>query len=156
MERVIAALKSAGVSERDIKTQDVLGRAGLRQRRQGNPERLRGAELGRRHPARPRQLERLVLDAASRAWANVQVYGPLLTRSNREAYEAKALESAFGNARKRAEARADAAGVQLGRVTSIVEGFNGGPGPMMDMQRAKAEPARVRRSSRVARRSRRA
>jgi uncharacterized protein YggE len=31
--------------------------------------------------------------------------------------------------------------VRLGRVTSIVEGFNGGPGPMMDMQRATAEKA---------------
>ena len=89
-----------------------------------------------------RDIERssAVLDAASRAGAN-EVYGPSLTRSNREAYEAKALESAFGNARKRAEALADAAGVRLGRVTSIVEGFSGGPQPMMDMQRAKAETA---------------
>jgi len=40
-----------------------------------------------------------------------------------------------------AEALADAAGVRLGRVTSIVEGFSGGPQPMMDVQRAQAEPA---------------
>ena len=138
MERVIAALKSAGVSEKDIKTQDVSVGPGY--------DSDKGTQSG--YAARNsvavtlRDLDRssAVLDAASRAGAN-EVYGPSLTRSNREAYEAKALESAFGNARKRAEALADAAGVQLGRVTSIVEGFSGGPQPMMDMQRAKAETA---------------
>jgi uncharacterized protein YggE len=137
MERVIAAVKSAGVSDKDIKTQDVSV---------GPNYDGKGSESG--YAARNsvsvqlRDLDRsgAVLDAASRAGAN-EVYGPSLTRSNREAYEAKALESAFGNARKRAEALADAAGVRLGSVTSIVEGFNGGPQPMLDMRVAKAETA---------------
>jgi hypothetical protein len=137
MERVIAAVKSAGVSDKDIKTQDVSV---------GPNYDGKGSESG--YAARNsvsvqlRDLDRsgAVLDAASRAGAN-EVYGPSLTRSNREAYEAKALEGAFGNARKRAEALADAAGVRLGSVTSIVEGFNGGPQPMLDMRVAKAETA---------------
>ncbi len=138
MERVIAALKSAGVADKDIKTQDVSVGPGY--------DGVKGTESG--YQARNsvsvqlRDLDRssAVLDAASRAGAN-EVYGPSLTRSNREAYEAKALESAFANARKRAEALADAAGVGLGRVTSIVEGSSGGPQPMFDMARAKSETA---------------
>ena len=104
MERVIAALRSAGVSERDIKTQDVSVGPGYDSDK-GNAERIRGAELGRRHPARLRPLERGARRSVP-GRAN-EVYGPSLTRSNREAYEAKALESAFGNARKRAEALAE-------------------------------------------------
>ena len=61
-----------------------------------------------------------MLDAATRAGAN-NVYGPSLTRSNREGLEAKALEDAVANARKRAETLADAAGVDLGAVTAISE-----------------------------------
>ena len=35
----------------------------------------------------------------------------------------------MGDARKKAEALADAAGVDLGSVTAITEGFSGGPEP---------------------------
>jgi uncharacterized protein YggE len=49
------------------------------------------------------------------------VYGPSLTRSDREGLEAKALEDAVANARKRAKTLADAAGVDLGAVTAITE-----------------------------------
>jgi uncharacterized protein YggE len=133
MERVIAALKGAGVSDKDIKTQDVS--VGLTyDEKKGSPT---GYAARNSVSVRVRELDQSssVLDAASRAGAN-EVYGPSLTRSNREAYEARALESAFGNARKRAEALADAAGVKLGRVSSIVEGFNGGPQPMWEAARA--------------------
>jgi len=139
MERVIAALKSAGVSDKDIKTQDVSVGPGY----DGENGSTSGYAARNSVSVRVRELDRssAVLDAASRAGAN-EVYGPSLTRSNREAYEAKALESAFGNARKRAEALADAAGVKLGRVSSIVEGFGGGPQPMWESARtAKAETA---------------
>jgi uncharacterized protein YggE len=133
MERVIAALKGAGVSDKDIKTQDV-SVGPTYDEEKGSPT---GYAARNSVSVRVRELDQSssVLDAASRAGAN-EVYGPSLTRSNREAYEAKALESAFGNARKRAEALADAAGVKLGRVSSIVEGFSGGPQPMWEAARA--------------------
>ncbi len=70
-----------------------------------------------------------MLDAAARAGAN-NVYGPSLTRSNREGLEAKALEDAVANARKRAETLADAAGVELGAVTSISESAPAYDGPL--------------------------
>jgi uncharacterized protein len=139
MERVIAALKGAGVSDKDIKTQDVSVGPGY----DGDKGSESGYAARNSVSVRLRELDRssAVLDAASRAGAN-EVYGPSLTRSNREAYEAKALKSAFGNARKRAEALADAAGVKLGRVSSIVEGFGGGPQPMWEAARlAKTDTA---------------
>ena len=43
--------------------------------------------------------------------------------------QAQALRRAVENARKKAEALADAAGVSLGRVTAITEGYAGGPQP---------------------------
>jgi uncharacterized protein len=139
MERVIAALKSAGVSDKDIKTQDVSVGPGY----DGEKGSTSGYAARNSVSVRVRELDRssAVLDAASRAGAN-EVYGPSLTQSNREAYEAKALKSAFGNARKRAEALADAAGVKLGRVSSIAEGFSGGPQPMWEAARtAKTDTA---------------
>jgi uncharacterized protein YggE len=135
MRKVLAAVESAGVAGRDIKTQnvsvgpdyDVEGKSAA------------GYTARNSVSVRIRSLDRAgaVLDAASRAGAN-EVYGPMLTRSNREGFEAKALEDAVANARRRAEALADAAGVRLGPVTAIVEGFSGGPEPMLAM-RAKAD-----------------
>ena len=132
MQRVIAALKAAGVQEVDIKTQDVSVGANYDDSRGASGYAARNSVS-----VRVRDLDRAgaVLDAASRAGAN-EVYGPSLTRSNREDLEAKALASAVKNARKRAEALANAAGVRLGRVTGIVEGFNGGPQPMIEARAA--------------------
>ena len=69
-----------------------------------------------------------VLDAASNAGAN-EVYGPSLTRSDQDGLQAKALREAVGDARKKAGTLADAAGVELGPVTAITEGFSGGAEP---------------------------
>jgi uncharacterized protein YggE len=60
--------------------------------------------------------------------------------------QAKALRSAVENARNKAEALADAAGVRLGPVTSMTEGSAGGPQPyyeraaMMKASDAPIEP----------------
>jgi uncharacterized protein YggE len=122
MRRLIAALKAAGVDERDIKTQNVSVGPDYRE----GPEST-GFSAQNSVSVTIHDLDRAgaVLEAASEAGAN-NVYGPSLTRSNRESLEAKALESAVKNARKRAEALAAAAEVRLGRVTAIVE--SGGDG----------------------------
>jgi uncharacterized protein len=120
MHGLIGALKDAGVASNDIKTQNVSV---------GPSYENRGGYVARNSVSvRIRELRRAgaVVDAASRAGAN-DVYGPTLTRSDREALEAKALADALANARRRAKALADAAGKPLGEVTAIVE--NGGPEP---------------------------
>jgi uncharacterized protein YggE len=118
MQRLIAALKAAGVDERDIKTQDV----SVGPNYDGGAEKTDGYTATNSVSVRIRELDRAgaVLEAASQAGAN-QVYGPALTREDREGLEQKALEGAVANARKRAQTLANAAGVDVGRVTAIVE-----------------------------------
>ena len=117
MRELIAALKAAGVAERDIQTQDVS--VGSDYDETGRSDDFVASNTV---SVLIRDLDRAgaVLDAAAKAGAN-NVYGPSLTRSNREGLEAKALEDAVASARKRAETLADAAGVDLGTVTAISE-----------------------------------
>ena len=123
MQRLIAALKAAGVDERDIRTQDV----SVGQSYDGGAEKTDGYTATNSVSVRIRELDRAgaVLEAASQAGAN-QVYGPALTREDRDGLEQKALEGAVANARKRAQTLARAAGVGVGRVTAIIE--SGQPG----------------------------
>jgi uncharacterized protein len=117
MRALIDALKAAGIAERDIQTRDVSVGSGY------DPN-GRSDEFVANNTVSVliRDLDRAgtMLDAATRAGAN-NVYGPSLTRSNREGLEAKALENAVANARKRAETLAEAAGVDLGSVTAMTE-----------------------------------
>jgi uncharacterized protein len=81
------------------------------------------------------------VDAAVAAGAN-QVYGPTLTVSDAESRYAEAVDAAFDDARARAEAIAEKAGVTLGAPIAIVEGGGGG-GPVPLYDRAEAAAADV-------------
>jgi uncharacterized protein YggE len=69
-----------------------------------------------------------VIDKAVAAGAN-EIYGPNLRVSDSDAQYAQAVDEAFDDARARAEAVAQKAGVTLGRPIAIVEGGGGGPIP---------------------------
>jgi uncharacterized protein YggE len=117
IRRLIAALKGAGISPSDIRTQDVS--VGRSYDENGEPDGFAA------HNSVSVHLEELgrageLLDAASRAGAE-EITGPSLTRSNRDTFETRALEDAVVDARGRAKALAAAAGVSLGEVTAIVE-----------------------------------
>ena len=129
MQRLIAALKAAGVADGDIKTQDVS--VGQNYEGSGQPN---GYSAHNSVSVLIRDLDQAgtVLDAASRAGAT-DVYGPSLSRSDRDGFEAKALKDAVANARIRAKALAEAAGVALGEVTAIVESGQPQPGPFYEM-----------------------
>jgi uncharacterized protein YggE len=137
MRRVIAAVRSAGVSKEDVQTQDVSVSADY-----SDSNRIDGYSASNSVLVTIRNLSRAggVLDAASNAGAN-EVYGPSLSRSDQDAVQEKALHDAVANARKKAEALADAAGVSLGRVTAITEGFSGGPEPYYADVRASSSKA---------------
>ena len=140
MRRVIDAVKSAGVEKGDIKTQDVSVSADYAE--EGRIERY---SAGNSVLVTIRDLSKAgaVLDAASNAGAN-EVYGPMLSRSDEDAQQAEALRDAVTDARKKAEALADAAGIRLGRVTAVTEGFAGGPEPYYASDaRLKAEAAPI-------------
>jgi uncharacterized protein len=134
MRRLIAALKAAGVAERDLETQNV----SVSPDYDGDAE-PDGYTASNTVSVRIRDLDRAgaVLEAASQAGAN-NVYGPSLTRANRDELEEQALEQAVENARRRAETLARAAGVRLGRVTAIVEAAERDYGWFA--QRAATEP----------------
>jgi hypothetical protein len=137
MRRVIAAVKAAGVAKDDIKTQDVSVSANY-----ADEGRIDGYSARNSVLVKIRDLDKAgpILDAASNAGAN-EVYGPTLSRSDEDALQAKALRGAVEDARKKAEALADAAGVRLGRVTSITEGSSGGWQPYYASERALAKDA---------------
>jgi len=125
MRHVLAALKAVGVDEADIKTQDISVSPSY-----ADEGRIDGYTAGNTVSVKIHDLSKAgeVLDAASNAGAN-QVYGPSLTRSDQDGLQAKALRDAVANARKKAGTLADAAGVELGPVTAITEGFSGGAEP---------------------------
>jgi len=123
MRRVIDAVKAAGVEKSDIKTQDVSVSANYADEGRIDGYSARNSALVTIHDL---SKAGAILDAASNAGAN-EVYGPTLSRSDEEALQAKALGDAVSNARTKAEALAGAAGVRLGRVAAITEGFAGGP-----------------------------
>jgi len=135
MRRLIAAVKAAGVAKEDIQTQDVSISPTY-----DDGTRVSGYSARNSVSVRIRDLAKAgaVLDAATNAGAN-EVYGPMLDRSDREDLQAKALRSAVADARSKAEALADAADVQLGQVTAISEGFEGGPQPYWSATLARAD-----------------
>ena len=125
-ERVVAALREAGLAQDDLRTEQVsvyprTGEDGLS---------VTGYDASNTVRATIRDLDQAgpTVDAAVAAGAN-QVYGPTLTVSDAESQYADAVDAAFDDARVRAEAIAEKAGVTLGAPLAIVEGGGGGVAP---------------------------
>jgi uncharacterized protein YggE len=133
MRRVLTALLSAGVAKKDMQTQDV----SLSQTYSddGAPD---GYSAHNSVSVTIRELSKAgaILDAASSAGAN-DVYGPTLSRSDEDEQQAKALRAAVDDARANARVLAEAAGVQLGPVTAIIENGNA-PEPYYPVALAKS------------------
>jgi uncharacterized protein YggE len=119
MQRVIAAVKGAGVAATDIRTHDVsVGR--------DYDARAAGYVASNSVSVRIGDVDKTgsVLEAASAAGAN-QIYGPSLTRESRYELEQTALERAVEHARRRARTLSRAAGVDLGAVIAMTEATAG-------------------------------
>src|SRR5436190_1944679 len=132
MRRVLAELFAAGVAKGDVQTQDVSVSRSY-------PDNGYSAENSVSVTIRDLAKAGSILDAASNAGAN-NVYGPTLSRSDQDELQAKALSDAVDNARAKARALADAAGVQLGSVTAIRES-GAEPMPYFDAALAKSTRA---------------
>jgi uncharacterized protein len=127
LTRVVAALRSAGIAQADIQTEQI----SLSPRTSEDGVQIVGHMAVSSVSVRVQNLDRAgpVVDAAVGAGAN-QVYGPSLTRSDQEAVYRGALKAAYADARAKAQALADAAGVTLGAMTSTVEGGASAPMPL--------------------------
>jgi len=141
MTATIAALKRAGVADRDIQTQSISLQP---QYRYGDnqPPQLTGYQAGNRVSVRLRDLQGAggVIDALVSAGAN-QIDGPNLIVEHPEAALDEARAKAVAAARARADLYAKAAGLTVRRIVRISESDGAPPivRPMAMMARAKAE-----------------
>jgi uncharacterized protein YggE len=131
MNRVVEQLKSLDIEDRDIKTTDytIFPQYGLiTSEDRGN--RITGYQVNINLQVHVRDLDRLntVIDTATLAGANqVGSIQLSINESERKQLLAEAREIAVAEARSKAEALADAAGITLGRVINVQEGERGSP-----------------------------
>ena len=118
IERVVAALRSAGIASDDIQTRYF----SVSPRTSEEGTEILGYTAENSVAIQLRNLDRAgaVIDAGVAAGAN-QVYGPSLSRSNTKELYRNALRAAVDDARAKAQVLAEAAGVSLGAVVGVVE-----------------------------------
>jgi hypothetical protein len=133
VQKVIDAIKAAGVAASDIQTQQV----SVSPRYSDDGQAIVGYTAINTVTAKIRDLSKAgaVVDAAVKAGAN-QVYGPTLSISDQSGFYADALEKAYADAKSKAQTIASAAGVSVGKVVNIVEGGGFGPVPYASAEEA--------------------
>ncbi len=144
MTRVIAALKQAGISERDIQTANINLSPQFRYG-DNKPPQLTGYQASNTVNVKLRKLDKSgdVLDALVSQGAN-QINGPQFGLDKPEAAEDEARIAAIKDARARANLYADATGLRVKRIVSISEGGQGYQPPYpMPMMHKSAEAADV-------------
>jgi hypothetical protein len=137
MTAILAALRGAGVAERDLRTEGLSLQPVMDYRNDGPPA-LRGYELRNGVVARLRDLARLpaAIDGAIAAGATT-LDGVRFDVEDRAAAEAAARDAAVADALGKAAALAAAVGASLGEVISIVEGSAALPTPFPVARGAK-------------------
>jgi len=144
MDRVLAALKRAGVADRDVQTSSINLNPEYRYQENKSPE-LVGYSATNQVSIRFRDIRNSgkILDALVAEGAN-QINGPNLTIDKPEAALDEARNNAIANGRARAELYARALGKRVTRIVSVSE--SGGsypvppPMPMM-VERMAAQAA---------------
>ena len=151
MNRVIAALKGAGIADRDIQTSNLslnpvyAPQVRLADGTYEQPEqRIVGYQANNAVTVRQRKLGEFgrVIDTLVGAGAN-QVSGPSFQMDDPDAASDEARLTAMKKARARAELYARAAGLRVGRILSISEsgGYNPGPPVLFARMAAASAPA---------------
>ena len=140
MARVVAALKRAGIAERDLSTSNVSLSPQYRYA-DNQPPVITGYQASNTLSVKFRDIAKsgVALDALVQAGAN-QIDGPAMSIDQPEAALDAARQDAVKRARTRAELYAAAAGLRVERIVSISENgedAGGSPPPPM-MYRAKA------------------
>jgi hypothetical protein len=140
MTAVLAAIKDAGIAERDIQTSRLSLQPQYDPNKAGTA-RLTGFQATNQVTVRIRDIDKLpaVLDRAIAAGAN-EMSGIEFVVSEQSKLLDQARDDAIADARRKAELYAKAAGAKLGRVVSITEeGSSAAPRPIQAM-RAGAVP----------------
>lgn len=144
MDKVMSAIKAAGIAERDIQTSGISLNPQYRYVENEAPK-ITGYQASNTVSLKVRDISKLgkVLDALAAQGAN-QINGPSFEIDKPEPVYDEARLAALKKAQARAETYAKSLGLKVRRIVSISEGGQGGfrpmPVPMMAMARsAKAE-----------------
>ena len=146
MNRVLAAIKAAGVADKDVQTSGISLNPQYRYE-ENQPPRITGYQASNTVNVKLREVAKMgkVLDALVASGAN-QVNGPSFGIDDPEPLYAQARLDALKQAQARADAYARALGLKVRRIISISEGSTGGirPVPMLAMAKmADAESTPV-------------
>jgi uncharacterized protein YggE len=146
MASVRAALKRAGIADRDIQTSSINLYPDYRQDPQGANPQIIGYRASNEVSVKFRDIAATgkILDALVAEGAN-QINGPMLAIDKPEAALDEARTLALANARARAELYARALGKRVGKILSISEAgpSYGGPVPMMAMRAEAAQATSI-------------
>ena len=139
MNRVLAAIKAAGVADKDVQTSGISLNPQYRYE-ENQPPRITGYQASNTVNVKLREVAKMgkVLDALVASGAN-QVNGPSFGIDDPEPLFDRARLDALKAARARAETYAGALGVRVRRIVSISEGGAAMPSPMPRMAMMKAE-----------------
>lgn len=141
MDKVMAAIRAAGIAQRDIQTSGINLNPQYKYVENQNPT-IIGYQASNTVSLRVHDIARLgkVLDALVASGAN-QVNGPAFEIDQPEPVLDEARRAALDKAQARAAMYAKSLGLHVRRIVSISEGGGNRPGPIpaMAMARAKAE-----------------
>ena len=139
MERVRAALKQAGIADRDIQTSNISLNPEYRYV-QDQPPRLTGYSASNQLNVRFRDIAKSgdILDALVAEGAN-SINGPTLTIDKPEEALDEARAKALGVGRARAQVYARALGMRVVRLVSVSESGGNFPPPMPVMMEARGQ-----------------
>jgi len=138
MHKVMAAIKAAGIAEKDIQTSGISVNPQYRYA-ENQPPTITGYQASNTVSIKVREIDRLgkVLDALVANGAN-QVNGPSFEIGEPEAVYDEARRAALEQAQQRAKMYADSLGMRVRRIVSISEGGGFQPPRPVMMAAAKA------------------
>lgn len=143
LARVLAALKRAGVADKDVTT-SAINLSPQYRYNNNQPPVITGYQANNQLTVRFRDMARsgAILDALVKEGAN-EINGPTMMIDNPEAAMDEARIAAVKSARARAEIYAGATGLKIKRIVSIIEGepASGRPVPMMMAKAAISDAA---------------
>lgn len=139
MTRVVAALRNAGIAERDIQTSG-LNLSAQYDYQQNQPPKLRGYQASNRVTVNIYDMDSVGVTADAVVAAGVnQIDGIAFGLRDPKAAEDQARQAAVRALQSKAQLYAQALGVQLGGVRSLTEGGGYSPQPPMPMYRMAAQ-----------------
>jgi uncharacterized protein len=141
MTKLMEALKSAGVADKDIQTSNFSVNPSYEYRNDGSQPVAKGFDVSNQVTIAVRKIEEVgkTLDQAVAAGAN-QINGITFSIDNPDEELDNARKEAVKEARRKAELYAAATGVSLGSIINIIEGGTERPQPIY-MAKGRAESA---------------